>query len=253
MTLQTHFLLDPTVFTADNFEFQILGMQHWVPILSFALFGVLLIRWSQKQSEKVQIQVGILFASGLSLVLIGWTLMKIYLNGFNIKTDLPLHLCNIISLFLPVFALVRKNWMYEILLFWVFAGTTQAMITPDLVHGFPHYNYLKYWIVHAGLVVFMFYATLVYGMRPNVCSIFKSFFALQIYFVAMLLVNKLLGSNYFFISEKPPHGSLLDYFGEWPYYILVAELIVFPYFFIIYLPFHLSRKRVISQKADLSS
>ena len=143
--------------------------------------------------------------------------------------------------------------MYEILLFWVFAGTTQAMITPDLEHGFPHYNYLKYWIVHAGLVIFMLYATFVFGMRPSFKSIFKSFLALQIYFIAMLIVNKLLGSNYFFISEKPPHGSLLDYFGDWPYYILVAELIVFPYFFLIYLPFHLTRKKSISQIVDPDS
>lgn len=133
--------------------------------------------------------------------------------------------------------------MYEILLFWVFAGTTQAMITPDLAHGFPHYNYLKYWIVHAGLVIFMMYATLVYQMRPSVKSIIKSFLALQVYFGLMLLVNAILDSNYFFISEKPPHGSLLDYLGEWPYYILVAELIVFPYFFLIYLPFYLTRDR----------
>lgn len=234
----------------ENFEFSLFGAHHWLALLFFILFGFFIIRWAMRQTEKVQYRTGILFSFFLSFVLIGWTITKIYLNGFNIREDLPLHLCNIISLLLPVFAITRKNWMYEILLFWVFAGTTQAMITPDLEHGFPHYNYIKYWIVHAGLVIFMLYATFVFKMRPNFKSILKSFFALQIYFIAMLLVNKILGSNYFFISEKPPHGSLLDYFGDWPYYILVAELIVFPYFLLIYLPFYITRKKTISQKVD---
>lgn len=236
----------------DNFNFSIFGIQHWVALAFFTLTGLFLIRWAIRQPKKVQNTTGVVLSVFLSLVLIGWTGTKIYLNGFNIKQDLPLHLCNIISLLLPVFAITRKKWMYEILVFWIFAGTTQAMITPDLEHGFPHYNYLKYWIVHAGLVIFILYATFVFKMRPKLKSILKSFLALQIYFIAMLIVNKLLGSNYFFISEKPPHGSLLDYFGDWPYYILVAELIVFPYFFLIYLPFHLTRKSI-SQKVDPSS
>jgi len=219
------------------------GFQHWAAIAFFFILGFSLIWWARRQSDKVQHRTGIIMSIVICVTLIVWTMAKIAINGFNIKEDLPLHLCNIISLLLPVFAFKRKRWMYEILIFWVFAGTTQAMITPDLAHGFPHYHYLKYWIVHAGLVVFMMYATVIYQMRPTVRSILKSFLALQVYFGLMLLVNFILGSNYFFISEKPPHGSLLDYFGDWPYYILVAELILFPYFFLIYLPFYLTRKR----------
>ena len=229
------------------------GFQHWAALLFFFFMGYLLIRWAKKKEERVQQQIAMYMAFFLSLTLIAWTSTKIYLNGFDIKEDLPLHLCNIVSLLLPVFAITRKRWMYEILLFWILAGTSQAMITPDLVNGFPHYNYLKYWIVHAGLVIFILYMTVVFKMYPTVKSIFKSFLALQGYFILMLLVNKWLGSNYFFISHKPEHGSLLDYFGDWPYYILVAELILFPYFFLIYLPFHLSRRKIISQKADPGS
>ena len=239
-----------SIFFEDNFAFQMFGFQHIAAILFFAGVGYVVISWAKKRSEKMQIQLGKIMAFVICLTLIAWTASKIYLHGFHIKEDLPLHLCNIISILLPIFAYTRKRWMYEILIFWILAGTSQAMITPDLAHGFPHYHYLKYWIVHAGLVIFILYATVIFKMRPTVKSIFKSFLALQFYFVLMLLVNKVLGSNYFFISEKPPHGSLLDYFGDWPYYILVAELILFPYFFLIYLPFHLSRKKATSQKAD---
>lgn len=239
-----------SVFFRDNNAFTMFGFQHIIAILFFALFGYTLIVWAKKLSEKKQHQLGIVISIFLCASLVVWTLSRIYIQGFDATEHLPLHLCNIISLLLPIFAVTRKKWMYEVLLFWIMAGTSQAIITPDLAHGFPHYDYLKYFVVHCGLVVFILYATIIYNMRPTVKSIFKSFLALQVYFVAMLLVNKLLGSNYFFISEKPPHGSLLDYLGDWPYYILVAELILFPYFFLIYLPFHLTRKKTISQKDD---
>lgn len=239
-----------SIFFQDNFAFKMFGIQHGLALAFFAILGYILIRKARNWPQKKQIQWGIFMSFFLSLTLILWTSLKIYINGFDVKEDLPLHLCNIISLLLPFFAIYRKQWIYEILIFWILAGTSQAMITPDLVNGFPHYHYLKYWIVHAGLVIFILYATFVFGMRPTVKSIFKSFLALQGYFLLMLLINKLLGSNYFFISQKPAQGSLLDYFGDWPYYIFVAELVLFPYFFLIYLPFHLTRKKIISQKVD---
>ncbi len=239
-----------SIFFQDNFAFKMFGIQHGLALLFFAFVGYLLISRAKRWPKHKQVKLGILMAFFLSLTLITWTSLKIYINGFNVKEDLPLHLCNIISLLLPLFAIYRKQWVYEILLFWILAGTSQAMITPDLVNGFPHYHFLKYWIVHAGLVIFIMYVTFVFGMRPTVKSIFKSFLALQGYFLLMLFINKWLGSNYLFISHKPEHGSLLDYFGDWPYYILIAELILFPYFFLIYLPFYLTRKKSISQKVD---
>jgi hypothetical integral membrane protein (TIGR02206 family) len=239
-----------SIFFQDNFAFKMFGIQHGLTLVVFTFVGYILIKSAKRWPKKKQIRVGIAMAYFLSFTLITWTGLKIYVNGFNVKEDLPLHLCNIVSLLLPLFAIYRKQWVYEVLLFWILAGTSQAMITPDLVNGFPHYHFLKYWIVHAGLVIFIMYATFIYGMRPTVKSIFKSFLALQGYFLIMLLINYLLGSNYLFISHKPEQGSLLDYLGDWPYYILMAELIVFPYFFLIYLPFHLTRKKFISQKVD---
>lgn len=227
------------------------GLQHALAVVIFTLLGYFLVRLAKRGTPKFKNRLGVIMAWTICGTLVLWTIVRISVEGFNAKEHLPLHLCNIISILLPIFAYQCKYWMYEILLFWILAGTSQAIITPDLEHGFPHYDYLKYFIVHCGLVVFILYATLIYEMRPTVKSIFKSFVALQVYFVSMLLVNYFLGSNYFFISEKPPQGSLLDYLGPWPWYILVAEAIVFPYFFLIYAPFYFAkRKQTTSQITD---
>ncbi|AOW21960.1 hypothetical protein LPB138_00695 [Urechidicola croceus] len=212
-------------------------------ILAFVVFGFLLIHWSKKLSKSNQYKIGNIFGFSLSVAVIVWTIIKIYFNGFNIQQDLPFHLCNFTALLIPIFTLTRKKIYYEILLFWILAGTTQAILTPDLKNGFPHFNFLKYWFVHAGLIVFVFYATHIYKMRPTLRSVFKSFFALQGYFILMLIVNKLTNANYFYISKKPKGPTLLDFLGEWPYYILIVELFLIPYFLLIYLPFYLTRNK----------
>ena len=64
----------------DNFNFSLFGVQHWVALVFFTLTGLLLIRWATRQAEKVQYSTGVVFSVFLSLVMIGWTGTKIYLN-----------------------------------------------------------------------------------------------------------------------------------------------------------------------------
>ena len=89
----------------------------------------------------------------------------------------------------------------------------------------------------------MLYATFVYKMRPTLKSVFKSFIALQVYIIFMFILNYILDSNYFYTNKKPNATTLLDVFGEWPQYIFVVELIVIPFFMLIYLPFYLTRSK----------
>jgi hypothetical integral membrane protein (TIGR02206 family) len=81
-------------------------------------------------------------------------------------------------------------------------------------------------------------------MVPTLKSVFKSFIGMQVYLVTMFLVNFLLGSNYFYTNRKPEAATMLDLMGDWPYYIFVVELIVIPYFLLMYLPFHLTKKKI---------
>lgn len=219
------------------------GNQHMIALLFFTLFGYFLIRWAKKLTNEKKYIVGIIFAFSLSITVIIWTILKIYTRGFDIKQDLPLHLCNFVALFLPVITLTRKKIYFDIILFWILAGTTHSVITPDLRNGFPNFIFFKYWYVHAGLIIFVLYTTLVLQLKPNLKSVFQSFLALQIYIVLLFLINKLLNSNYFYTNSKPEGPTALDYLGEWPYYIFTVEFILIPYFLLIYLPFYLTQKK----------
>jgi len=241
--------LTNSIFFRENTTFEAFGLQHLFAIVFFIFVGFLFISWAKKLSAKKQIKVGNIFGASLSITIIIWTFLKIYERGnFDITQDLPFHLCNFIALFLPVFSFIRKKIYYEILLFWILAGTTQAILTPELKTGFPNYQFLKYWYVHASLIIFIFYATFIYKIQPTLKSVFYSFFALQGYFILVLFVNKLTGANYFYLNRKPIEASMLDYLGDWPYYILMVELILLPYFLLIYLPFYLIQKKQIYTK-----
>ena len=229
------------------------GNQHLVTFLCFLFAGFILIKCAKNISIQKQDLVGNIFSFSLSFTIISWTWLKIYLNGFDIKEDLPFHLCNIIALLLPVFSLTKSKTIYEIIFFWVLAGTSHSVITPDLVNGFPNFIFFKYWYVHAGLIIFIFYATIVYGFKPNLKSVFKSFMALQLYIGLMILVNYVTEANYFYTNRKPIGATALDYLGEWPAYIFVAELIMIPYFLLFLIPFQFSGKKKNHRKNYLAN
>ena len=161
-----------------------------------------------------------------------------FLKGYDFKEDLPLFLCGLMGLIIPVFTITRKYWMFEILSFWILTGTMQSVITPDIAEEFPKFNFIRYWVLHLGLILIVFYAFYVFKMKPTVRSLWKSFGALQIYVVLMFLINFILGANYFYLNKKPEAATLLDLFGDWPLYLLVTELIILPYFFLIYFLFN---------------
>lgn len=220
------------------------SMEHWLPIIIAVFLGIGIIRYARKKLNKKNQHLLIHFiAITVSFTVISFHLHKFIYGHYDIQKDLPLYLCSLLAIVIPVFTYYRKYWMYEILVFWIIAGTFQATITPDIASGFPTFDYIRYWVVHLGLLFIIAFATFVFKMMPNFQSIFKSFFALQLYVVAIMIINYILSANYFYLNQKPKSASLLDYFGEWPYYIIVVQLILVPYFLIVYLPFYIYKKR----------
>ncbi len=225
-----------------NTDFIPFSYQHLWVVLCCIVLGVTLIFWSKKQSKKSQYKIGNAFAFSVTLMVIIGTLINILKDGYNAETDLPLHLCNFMALLLPFISISKKLIYYEVLLFLILAGTMHSLITPT-EFSFLNFAFFRYWYVHAGLIIFMMYATFVYKMKPTLKSVFKAFVGMQIYMLLMFIVNSILGSNYFYTNRKPNGATMLDLFGDWPNYIFVVEIIVIPYFLLIYLPFYLAKKK----------
>jgi len=221
----------------------ICSWEHLLPIGLALFFTIILIRYAKTIPPKKQQHLIHYIAIFISVAVMAFHVYMVLSTDYNLRTDLPLYLCSFLGILIPIYTYYRTYWMFEILVFWIIAGTLQGVITPDIAEGFPSLDYFRYWMVHLGLLTVIFYSIFVFQLKPKLKSVFKSFLALQVYVVLMMVINYLLDANYFYLNRKPESASVLDYFGEWPYYIMVCQLVIIPLFLLIYLPFYVRRKK----------
>jgi hypothetical integral membrane protein (TIGR02206 family) len=229
----------------DTYDpFILFGTSHIISIfLAITLSIFIPIFAKKKLSEHYQHIVGSLIGYIVMSSYIIWTVLEIIAGSFDLKLHLPIHLCRMANLLLPFVMVSRSYLIYEILYFWGLSGMLQAVITPDIAAGFPHFQFFRFWFAHHGMIIALIYATVVYGMRPSLKSVFKAMFALNIFLLVSIIANILLDANYFWICGKPINEigehvpSLLDYLGPWPWYILVAEFVALLHFLLAYTPF----------------
>ncbi|WP_425391257.1 TIGR02206 family membrane protein [Ekhidna sp.] len=219
------------------------GLSYFISILVLIVVGYLLIELGKKSAGPKRDFIFKVIASIVSLSIIAWAIIEIALDRFYIESDLPLIFCNLIGLFLPIFAFYRKQWLFDILYYIIMAGAVMSVLTPALKQAYPHYEAFKFWIVHGGLVIFILYQMIVYGYWPTRKGILTSFLFIQAYVLFIIGVNYILDANYLFLWEKPTTASILDILGPWPYYIIIMDLILLPYFFILYAPIWLIRRK----------
>ena len=170
-----------------------------------------------------------------------------------VKKNLPLHICGV-AVYLVVFVLfTRRQFAYEVAFFWGLAGTLQAIITPNIIFGWPSYNFVQFFVGHGGIVVAVLFATWALKMRPRLRSVFYTWLLSNLCVAAIGTVNLLLDANYMFLC-RPPVGDSPFFFLPWPWYILFLEPIGLALFLLLYLPFPIADRirRSRTQKADVS-
>ena len=166
-----------------------------------------------------------------------WAIIRLVVGEFIWREDLPLHLCNLVALLLPLLLWTPSRRMHEVLYYLVLSGTLQAVLTPDLPEGFPHYSFFKYWIVHGGLIVHIVYVSAVWRYYPRLIGVLRTWGWMNAYFAGILAFNLMTDSNYFYVMEKPPIPSLLDYLGSWPWYLFTGQFVALALFTVAWLPF----------------
>lgn len=240
------------LFFKPNEDFTLFGSQHLLMMMLTVAVSIGLAVFAKKRLSPAQ-QVAL--GRGMTLVLaaavVGWITIRLALGQFDYKTDLPFDICNFVALALPFLMWQPRLKVQEILYFWIMAGTLQAVLTPHLFEGFPHFTFVKYWTVHSGLIVFAIYATVVFQLRPTWKSLWKSFLYLQCYIAILFCINLLLGSNYAYLMGKPPTASAFDYLGDYPWYLLVSEGVALFFFALVFLPIHFSGKKRAGITAEL--
>ncbi|HNH27235.1 MAG TPA: TIGR02206 family membrane protein, partial [Anaerolineales bacterium] len=111
------------------------------------------------------------------------------------------------------------------------------------MYDLPHYRSLQSLIAHGLLITIPIFMTVVEGYRPTFASFKRIFIWTNIYMVIIFFLNRVIGSNYLFIAQKPPSPTLMDMLSPWPWYIPQLEVVAFIIFFILYIPFLIKDQR----------
>jgi hypothetical integral membrane protein (TIGR02206 family) len=218
-------------------QFEPYTLQHALPIVLSVLFGIIVIYKGRKLSERNQRLLG----TSLSLVVLGsmviGNLILLARDEYTVTEDLPLYLCRVVAWILPLAIWNKWRNVLGVIYFWIMAGTLQGIITPDLAEGFPDYFFFRYWSLHAGLVVTTLYAVLVFRLCIGWKDFWRAIIVTQFYLGFVHLANVMLESNYSYTMRKPPGTSILDFMGEWPWYILAGEGMMVVLFLLFLLPY----------------
>lgn len=156
--------------------------------------------------------------------------------GEPICSLLPLHMCNLTLIIAILTMLTKSQKLFQLTYFWCL-GALFAVITPDIKYSFPHPLTLSFYITHFYLLFAAIYGILFFNFKPTFKGWVNSFITLNIFAFIIFFINKKLGTNYLYINKIPDFSSPLDYFGQWPYYIIVVEIIYLILTYGIYYPF----------------
>ena len=224
-------------------EFRFASSDHYLAVLISILVGWALIRYSKKNLDRPAQRRLMLAISMVPLMsFIGYTMIKLSIGTYDYQKDLPIHLCRLLALTSPIVYFTGNRFWTGVFYFWIVVGTINAVITPELHFGFPHWGYFAYFFMHCFLIILAVYDVVVFDKRIRVRDVWNAFWMSNLLLVLTFLLNQIIGSNYMYTRNKPSTGSLLDFFGPWPWYLVTVQFIGLALFFIAYLPFHFKKK-----------
>ncbi len=152
----------------------------------------------------------------------GWLgeyIAEVVVGTWTLQQSLPLQLTDAVSLAAIIALLTRRRLFIELVYFWAFSASLQAVLTPDLSSTFPNVFYFTYFLYHVGSIVAA--ALLVFGCRmyPRRGAIWRVYLLTLAFAAVSSLGDVITGGNYMYLRSRPIHNSLLNLMGPWPLYI----------------------------------
>ncbi len=219
-------------------EFILFSPPHLAALAVILVINLLVIFFGKRLSARNR-QIARYTLAGILVVNeTAWHVWNIVNGQWTIQTMLPLHLCSALVWAGAYMLVTRSYTIYEYCYFMGIAGAFQALLTPDAgIYGFPHFRAFQTFISHGCIILSAIFMTFVEGYRPTWKSLGRVAIGINIYLVAVFVLNLLIGSNYLFVAHKPETASLIDMLGPWPLYILALEAIGLVCSLILYLPY----------------
>ena len=162
-----------------------------------------------------------------------------YAMDFPWARLIPIHMCNLSTIFIGIFLLTEKRLFFEVSFFWGIGGGINALLTPDVPKAFPDPQYILFFFGHGLLIVAIVFACLSLKNRPTLASVKNGIIFSLVVLPVIYIVNKIIGppANYWYLGVKPVGESLLDLFPDPPMHIPVLIFLGIIVFYLIYSPY----------------
>ncbi|SES14650.1 TIGR02206 family membrane protein [Salipaludibacillus aurantiacus] len=232
-------------FSGDAAEapFTMFSLQHGIMIV--ILFVITAALYAAGRSKLFASYRKTEIALGLSLVLfeLGYHGWLISIGNWNVSHALPLELSNISVLLVIVLLLTGNRHLFELVFMAGIGGALQALVTPVLDYGWPHFRFWHFFYTHMMVIWAAFYFLWMKKYSLTFKSVWKSLIFLNVLLPVIYAVNLATGGNYWFIMRKPSGASLLDFLGPHPWYLLGMEAAALIFFTVLWLLFG-EKKRI---------
>ncbi len=206
-------------------QFTPYGPSHWAVLALFVAVAVLLVWVGRRQTDEQARRLGRILG-GLTALIYAAVLVYSFIPP-SVKGSVPLQLTDVATTAGAYALWAQRHWAVALTYYWGLVLSVQALISPVLRGpDFPNYRFLAFWAIHLLVVWAAIYLTWGRGFRPTWRD-YRFVVAVTLAWALITLTfNGFAGSNYGFLNRKPDTASLLDLFGPWPVYVLVAAVLV---------------------------
>jgi len=205
-------------------EFQFYSPSHIAALaIGCVLFAALII--SRKAWRKAERSRAVKRVLGIILIVCELSLQLSYVwEGEWSVYSLPFQLCSL-TLLISAAAMLTDSKRWNSIIFYLgVLGALQALATPNLAYGFPHFRYFHFFIAHIGIIAAAVIVVAIDGYRPKLKSVGEAILWLHILAIPAAVANAWSKeTNFMFLARKPDTASMLDLLAPWPWYLLQLE------------------------------
>lgn len=231
------------------------SVQHLLAIgMVICMWCILTILFKDKSDEKkwrmlILISLLLPFTEGAQM------LWYNAVGQFSWGYTLPLHLCSLMCIVLPVMTITRSKLLMEYSYAMGLAPAFMTLLTPD-VYYYPSISfiYIQSMLVHGIICFIPIFMVFGMGFRPDIRSLPKTVAMLIAFALLVTPINIVTNGNYFFLRFPAP-GSPMEFFAKQvgsPWYLIPTFLLGCFLWVILYMPFVLLKrhKRYSQNPAD---
>jgi hypothetical integral membrane protein (TIGR02206 family) len=223
---------------AEQQNFRLFGPAHCVILGSIIALAAVLAGIARRTLIwRRRIRIGVAVALLLNSAV--WYAYLAARGWLTFPDSLPLELCDA-TLFVTVVSSFTLNaTAFDLSYYGALAGTSMALLTPDLWERFPSFSTVQFFIAHGLVLVAVLYLVWSGEAQPRPGSIWRAMLGLNAFAAIAGTLDIVFSANYMYLRAKPENPSLLDYFGPWPWYLAVSEVVALALFALLYTPFRL--------------